>query len=537
MKKKKTRFLTTVISLIYIVAIFSAGDAGDGGTGTAKFVGRIEPPAGDAIAGTVGTAKFVGRIEPPAGDAEAGGTGTAGFDDLIEPPGPELPAEQSVSTPPMATVITAKRSEFGEITAFNLNVRSAPDRNATSIKKLNKGTRVRILKRTNGWLEIYHEGQTGFIRNRERYVHIIKEGEDKAEPASSTAPEEKPESTVEGIKEESKKITREIKERKEKVRAITQKEKTLLNGLNEIDLSLNKARKKKSDMVNTHIPDPKDIIGDRLDFQTEDAGAGAVGTAEFDGLIVPHLEVEVGSSVAGVLKSVLVDRGDKVTKGQVLARIRSGVERATMELARTRSEMEATVMARRKELEYAIRNEQRVKKLYSQNAIPEREWDEVVTKRTLAEYKLAAALEAKRQAQMELKRASELVEQTIIRSTVTGIVVERFLSKGEYVDDQPILKLAQINPLYVEVILPLQMFGVIDADMSAIVKPEELVGGEYEAKVKIVDKFIEAASSTFRIRLELPNPGNRLPFGLKCKVFFQDVPVEWPEVPKLLKGG
>jgi RND family efflux transporter MFP subunit len=263
-------------------------------------------------------------------------------------------------------------------------------------------------------------------------------------------------------------------------------------------------------------------------------GAGAADTAEFDGLIVPHLVVEVGSSVAGVLKSVSVDRGDMVKKGQVLAKIQSGVERATMELARTRSQMQAAVMTRRKELEYARRNEQRVRKLHSQSAIPEREWDEVVTKRILAEYKLAAALEAKRQAQMELNRAIELVNQTTIRSTVTGIVVERFLSRGEYVEDQPILKLAQINPLNVDVILPLQMYGAIDADMPATVKPEEPMGGEYEAKVKIVDKFIEAASGTFRIRLELPNPGYRLPFGLKCKVIFQNVPAEPPEV---LKGG
>ena len=124
----------------------------------------------------------------------------------------ESAAERPVPAPPMATVITAKPPEFGEITAFNLNVRSAPDTNATSIGILKKGTRVRILKRTDGWLEIYHESQSGFIRNRERYVNIIKEGEDKAESASSTVPEEKPEHTVEGIKEESKIITREIKD-------------------------------------------------------------------------------------------------------------------------------------------------------------------------------------------------------------------------------------------------------------------------------------------------------------------------------------
>ncbi len=80
----------------------------------------------------------------------------------------------------------------------------------------------------------------------------------------------------------------------------------------------------------------------------------------------------------------------------------------------------------------------------------------------------------------------------------------------------------QINPLNVEVILPVQMFGTVDVDMLATVKPEEPVGGVYTAKVKIVDRFIEAASGTFRIRLELPNPDYRLPHGLKCKVIFQN---------------
>jgi len=140
----------------------------------------------------------------------------------------------------IATVITAKSPEFGQITASSLHVRSGPDRNATSVKVLNKGTRVRILKRTDGWLEIYHEGQTGFIRNREHYVHIIE--------SAPSAPEHKPDRSVEAVKEESKVITQEINKRNEKVTAITQEEKMMLDGLNEIDLSLNKARKKKSDI-------------------------------------------------------------------------------------------------------------------------------------------------------------------------------------------------------------------------------------------------------------------------------------------------
>jgi len=244
---------------------------------------------------------------------------------------------------------------------------------------------------------------------------------------------------------------------------------------------------------------------------------------EFDGLIEPHMVVEVGSSAAGVLKSVLVDRGDIVKKGQVLARLRSRVQRAAMELARTRAKMQATIMARRKELEYAKRNEERVKKLFSQNAISEREWDEIRTKSIIAEYKLAEAIESKRLAEMELNRVTEMVKQTTIRSPVSGIVIERYLSPGEYVEDQPILKLAQIHPLNVEVILPVQIFGAIKVDMPATVKPEQPVGGIYKAKVKIVDRFIDSASGTFRVRLTLPNADYRLPPGLKCKVTFEDL--------------
>ena len=144
----------------------------------------------------------------------------------------------------VASVINAKPPELGEIKAFSLHVRSSPDRKAPSVKILKQGTRVRILNHANGWLEIYHEGQTGFIRNRERYVHIIKAEEGKRVKQASPAPER----TVEAIKEESKEVTKEIQKRKEKVKAITLEEKTLLNGLNEIDLSLNKARKKKSDI-------------------------------------------------------------------------------------------------------------------------------------------------------------------------------------------------------------------------------------------------------------------------------------------------
>jgi membrane fusion protein, heavy metal efflux system len=48
--------------------------------------------------------------------------------------------------------------------------------------------------------------------------------------------------------------------------------------------------------------------------------------------------------------------------------------------------------------------------------------------------------------------------------------------------------------------------------------PELFNGSEVSAVVKTVDRVIDAASNTFRVRLELPNADGKLPAGLRCKV-------------------
>jgi multidrug efflux pump subunit AcrA (membrane-fusion protein) len=53
-----------------------------------------------------------------------------------------------------------------------------------------------------------------------------------------------------------------------------------------------------------------------------------------------------------------------------------------------------------------------------------------------------------------------------------------------------------------------------------MVSPEEPVGGEYPATVTVVDRVVDAASGTFGVRLELPNPDRALSAGLKCRVRF-----------------
>ena len=241
---------------------------------------------------------------------------------------------------------------------------------------------------------------------------------------------------------------------------------------------------------------------------------------EFDGLIEPKLSTNVGSNTPGILESLNVDRGDMVKEGQVVATLQAGVEKSTMELAKARAELDATIKAKRAELEFAERSKQRKKELYERKTLSFQEWDEAETRRMLAELALNEALEAKRLAELEYKRSVEVVKRMSIRSPVNGVVVERYLHQGEYIEDKPVMKLAQIDPLHVEVIMPVSTLGSVKVGMQAQVKPEAPVGGVYKAKVTIVDKVVDAASGTFGVRLELPNPDYKLPPGLKCKVLF-----------------
>lgn len=188
---------------------------------------------------------------------------------------------------------------------------------------------------------------------------------------------------------------------------------------------------------------------------------------ELDCLIEPFRVVTISSQEIGLLDTVNVDRGDLVQQGQILAKLNSNLESATNAVSHAR-----------------------------------------------------AKLTNKKLANLELRRASAEIERRMIKSPITGVVLERSLHPGEFAKQDPILKLAQLDPLRVEVFAPVALLGQITVGMDAQVFPEKPVGGSFKAKVTVADKVVDAASGTFGVRLELPNKDYALPAGLKCRVSF-----------------
>jgi RND family efflux transporter MFP subunit len=212
-----------------------------------------------------------------------------------------------------------------------------------------------------------------------------------------------------------------------------------------------------------------------------------------EGLLAPNEVVEFSSQVPGVIEQLNVERGDEVKKGQILARLKSGVEKAAVNLAKAR-------------VEFGQRKANRNAELYKKQLLSVHDKDELETEI--------------QKAQLELAEAEERLKLRTIQSTTDGVVVKRTGAAGAYVYETPFVTVARIDPLNVEVIVPAAYFGMIKKGSSARVLLDKPIEGSYQAKVVIIDQVIDAASGTFGVRLELPNPKLALPAGLKCQVVF-----------------
>jgi len=248
--------------------------------------------------------------------------------------------------------------------------------------------------------------------------------------------------------------------------------------------------------------------------------AGLEAEQLFDCVIEPHALIKLGSPVAGVIDEVMVDRSDLVKENQVVVSLESSVEEATVALSRRRAEADGVIGARQAAEEYGKRAVERQAELYSQEALSQQMMDEAELESLVSSALLQQAMDDQNIEELELNRSRSALERRSIRSPINGIVVGRMVQPGERVDEAPILELAQVDPLSVEVILPTEFFGQITPGMTVSVMPEEPIGGVRSAEVVIVDRIIDTASGTFRVRADLPNPELALPGGLRCQVRF-----------------
>lgn len=242
-------------------------------------------------------------------------------------------------------------------------------------------------------------------------------------------------------------------------------------------------------------------------------------------LIEPHRISDVGSPVIGVIASTLVERGDRIVAGQVLATLRSEVERQSVAVASSKAQAVGELKAAEANAELARQKLARAVDLANQQFISSQALEQARAEAMIAENRLAQAREQRNVFAREHELAQAQLGLRTIRSPISGVVVERYLSAGERVEEKPIYRIAVVNPLRVEVVLPAAAYPSVRQGMEVSVTPDFPGAQARVARVSLVDRLIDGASNTFRVRLELPNADHALPAGLRCKA---DLGIELP---------
>ena len=235
------------------------------------------------------------------------------------------------------------------------------------------------------------------------------------------------------------------------------------------------------------------IILQRLILVSILASSGHLHAVEYtelpgvDCVINPNQVVDIASPVRGVIDQILVERSQQVTAGQALAQLDAKVERANVKLAKFRAGIQSEIQLGQINMSYDSKRQTRVNSLHKEKVLSDDSAEEAEREASLSRWRLEQARELADVRRLELLRAEAQLAQKTIRAPFDGYVLETYKYPGEYVEDQPILRLAQLDPLVVEAIVPMENFGQVRVGMQAEVVPDVITDDTLIAQVNQKD--------------------------------------------------
>ena len=247
--------------------------------------------------------------------------------------------------------------------------------------------------------------------------------------------------------------------------------------------------------------------------------ANRAALSNVDCLVEPSMIVELGVAVPGQLSLVSYDRSDYVAAGTVMGKLESTVEATVLQIAEQVAGASIGVQLRELSAAYGVRTEQRNQQLLATNSISQQSMDQVKTETQIAQLQVLQEQESKALAKLEVERAKATLNRRNIVAPISGSVTQRYKNPGEFVDSDPVFQISQLNPLHVEVLLPISELGTVAVGSRADIKLDVpgFTNEVFEGTVLRIDSVSDAASGTYGVRIELENPELKIPSGVRCQ--------------------
>ena len=211
----------------------------------------------------------------------------------------------------------------------------------------------------------------------------------------------------------------------------------------------------------------------------------------YSGTIAADNTVSLGFSVAGRITAMLVEEGQRVSMGQLLATVET-------------SEYENAMLIANASWEQAADNYKRLEQLHSKGSLPERDF--IAARSALAGAEASKNVSAKR------------VADTRLYAPFTGIISAKILEKGATAaPGVPVLTILKTDNVYAQAPVGETEIGKLTVGKEATVSIPVL-HEEWKGKISIINPQADVTTKTFTVKIRLSNTGGKLLPGMMATI-------------------
>lgn len=238
---------------------------------------------------------------------------------------------------------------------------------------------------------------------------------------------------------------------------------------------------------------PRDVTPARL-------SEVATGVA-LTGSLQPYRVVNVFAQVPGTVNGINFDRGERVTRGAVLASIEADGIRSQATGA------EAAVAAAEAGLVLAERQLESARTLFEAGAMSELDLRGAEANHAAAKAQLEAA-------RAQAAGAGESARRTLVTAPITGVVSDRQVESGEAVNPgQKLFTVVNSDELELAGQVPVESAGWLRAGLPVVFELRSLPGQTFEGRVARVDPVADGGTRQVGVYVRMPNPDGRIVGG------------------------
>ncbi|HYY27760.1 MAG TPA: efflux RND transporter periplasmic adaptor subunit [Chthoniobacterales bacterium] len=215
-------------------------------------------------------------------------------------------------------------------------------------------------------------------------------------------------------------------------------------------------------------------------------------TLESVGTVMAVNGVTVSTDLAGIVRDIAFDSGNKVRAGDLLVHLDTTQEEAQLHQAESDRDLAAITLKRDKDL-------------LEKHAIAQSDYDN--------------AQSAFLRTQAAVDQFNALIARKTLRAPFDGVVGIRQVNLGQYLKEgDPVVTLQAFDPIYVNFSLPQQDLAKISVGEPVALKVDAFGDRAFHGKITAINSLVDQATRNVQIQATLPNPDWQLRPGMFAKV-------------------